>query len=205
MIEEISQAVKKWIAKLAKPINDLSGGRIKPNHITALSLLGHILIAALIVSESWNLAALMLIIFGLMDSLDGALARLQRSASAQGMINDAAADRLKEILIYLALLIYFSGENHQLGSILTIVALSGSFMVTFIKTKGEAAISSSKQIGHQRMNRIFAGGWAPYHLRMSVLIVGLLLGSISATLLVISILAWTAALDRYARVQQVLS
>lgn len=150
-------------------------GRVKPAHITALSVFGHVFVAwALIVNRPiW--AAVFLAFFGLLDGLDGALARYQGSASRSGMYFDAVSDRLKEVILYSALAI-FAYEHYDSNALWQIVALCGSsLLVSYTKAKGEMAIAGRRN-DVQALNRQFGVGIASYEVRMTVIIFGLLFG-----------------------------
>ncbi len=167
--------VKSAMYHVAGFLDYWTKGKIKPAHITTLSLLGHIPVAWALVSCRPVLAAVLLAVFGLMDALDGALARYQNSATLSGMFFDAVSDRIKEVIVYSALAVY--GFKHFESDMLwMIVALCGSsILVSYTKAKGEMAVSGSKT-DPQKLNRIFSVGIASYEIRMVIIIVGLLFG-----------------------------
>jgi CDP-diacylglycerol--glycerol-3-phosphate 3-phosphatidyltransferase len=110
------RAAMKWPALL---LHKITRGRIKPNHVTLISVLGHVGVLWALWSYRPILAGLLLIIFGLMDSLDGALARLQGTTSLNGMFFDATSDRLKEVMIYAGIALFFMAgtSGYELGEI----------------------------------------------------------------------------------------
>ncbi|HEX8350198.1 MAG TPA: CDP-alcohol phosphatidyltransferase family protein, partial [Hymenobacter sp.] len=77
---------------IAVGLNHATRGHVSPNAITIVGLLMHVPIAWLIAGGSNYWAAGLLVIFGLFDTLDGELARLQKSASSTGMLLDASTD-----------------------------------------------------------------------------------------------------------------
>ena len=150
-------------------------GRVKPAHITAVSLLGHIPVAWALITCRPVLAAVLLAIFSALDALDGAMAKVQNSASRTGMYFDAVSDRLKEVILYTALGVYALKHLEQ-QEVWLIIALAGtSLLVSYTKAKGEMAISSGNS-DVQKLNRKFGVGIASYEIRMVVIIVGLLFG-----------------------------
>lgn len=174
-MDKIVAFVKSAMYHVAGFLDYWTKGKIKPAHITTLSLLGHIPVAWALVSCRPVLAAVLLAVFGLMDALDGALARYQNSATLSGMFFDAVSDRIKEVIVYSALAVY--GFKHFESDMLwMIVALCGSsILVSYTKAKGEMAVSGSKT-DPQKLNRIFSVGIASYEIRMVIIIVGLLFG-----------------------------
>ena len=61
-----------------------------------------------IINNQLPQAALLLAVFGLFDTLDGELARLQGTESPQGAFLDSVTDRMKEILVYVGLAVWLS-------------------------------------------------------------------------------------------------
>ena len=214
----VAKLVRSWMLEPARVINTLSRGRVTPNHITLVSLLGH----GLVVWALWNarpiVAALLLVFFGLMDALDGALARVQNKTSVQGMFYDAKSDRLKESLVYVGIAIYYwasSGYydgsdnswiirlNSNVGWI-PVAALGLSLLVSYIKAKGEMALSSTGKYDPQKLNRIFSDGFARYEVRMALIIIGLLTNSLLLAMLILITLLIFTALQRTIKVSKAL-
>jgi CDP-diacylglycerol---glycerol-3-phosphate 3-phosphatidyltransferase len=151
--------------------------QLKPAHITAVSLLGHIPVAVALVYSLPVLAAILLAGFSLLDALDGALARVQGTSSRQGMFFDAVSDRVKEVITYSALAVYL---YNQTDASLTwqIVAVAGtSLLVSYTKAKGEMAVSGTILANDsQRLNKLFGIGIASYEMRVVAIVIGLLFG-----------------------------
>lgn len=192
----------------AKIINKISRGRIKPNHITLVSLLGHLLFLWSLYQNQTMLAALFLAFFGIMDSLDGALSRVQKSSSVRGMFYDAVSDRAKEIIVYASLAIYIEQNGYyaadkvlnnfsqpNLYAWLPAAVLGLSMLVSYIKAKGEMALASAKTDA-QKLNRVFGGGIARYEVRMAVILAGLLTDRIIIALYVLLALLVITCLQR---------
>lgn len=177
----ITSLVRSMMTHLAGFLDYWSRGKLKPAHITALSLLGHVPVAWALVTSRPILAAVLLAFFSLMDALDGALAREQGSASLSGMYFDAVSDRVKEVIVLSALAVFAS---KHIDTVVTwqIVAVAGtSLLVSYTKAKGEMAISGEK-INAQKLNRLFGGGLASYEIRVVALVIGLLFGYIAYVL-----------------------
>jgi CDP-diacylglycerol---glycerol-3-phosphate 3-phosphatidyltransferase len=151
--------------------------QLKPAHITAVSLLGHIPVALALVYSLPVLAALLLAGFSLLDALDGALARVQGTSSRQGMFFDAVSDRLKEVTVYSALAVYaFNSIESNITWQLVLVA-GTSLLVSYTKAKGEMAIAgSANNKDAQKLNRLFSIGLASYESRVTAIVVGLVFG-----------------------------
>lgn len=182
--------------KLAKLLDKVSGGKITPNQITIAALVLHVPIALAVIAERYIAAALMLAIFGLLDSLDGELAREQGRASKAGMLLDASTDRIKESLIMIGLSYRFALDNNPMAVLAVIVALSGAYSVSYIKAKGETALKDTK-LSSQEINRIFQSGLMRYEVRTALLVVGLLFTQALLPILwIIALLSWATAFYR---------
>src|SRR5690242_757005 len=99
-IDAIRQLIRRIVRVIAKALNSLTGGKLSPNMVTIFGLLMHIPIALLIVADYWVAAGVFLVIFGLLDTLDGELAREQDCVTNNGGFLDASTDRMKEVILY---------------------------------------------------------------------------------------------------------
>lgn len=180
-MQKITSVVRVSMFHIAGFIDYWTNGKIKPAHITTLSLLGHVPVAWALVTYQPVLAAILLAVFSLLDALDGAMARVQNSASRTGMYFDAVSDRLKEVILYTALGVYALKHLEQ-QDVWLIIALAGtSLLVSYTKAKGEMAVAGSS-LDAQKLNRKFSIGIASYEIRMVAVIVGLLFGIVSFVL-----------------------
>ncbi len=186
--------IKRFMTVLAKDLNTVSKGRIKPSHVTLFGLGMHVLIAWLIAMGYHILAALLLVIFGLFDAIDGALARLQDKASNSGMLLDASTDRMKEVLLYVAIAYYLLGTDQAFWSPWAVAALGSSILVSYIKAKGETAVAG--KLPANEANRLFQDGLMRFEIRMALLFAGLLLDLLAPALVVITVGSTATAIGR---------
>jgi phosphatidylglycerophosphate synthase len=70
------------------------------------------------------------------DALDGMVARLAGTGSAAGEVLDAMLDRYVEFFWFAGVIYWFRNDPMRLG--LTIAALIGAFMVSYVSAKAEA-------------------------------------------------------------------
>lgn len=190
--------------RFAKLLNKLSGGRITPNSVTYTSLLGHVGIAVVLANRHFVWAAGLIVIFGLMDTLDGELARLQKKASTAGMLLDASTDRMKESILYIASAYALIGLGQPKMAVWAVAATAGALLVSYVKAKGETAVASNGA-DHATVNHLFQSGLMRYEIRMLVLIVGLLAGYLGWTLAILAIASWLTAFGRLARITSYLN
>lgn len=204
VLNKVSSTVRGWMGIPALILHWASRGRIKPDHITLVSLLGHIPVVWALWNSRPLLAAALLAFFGIMDSLDGALARLQKTTSIRGMLFDASSDRVKEVLLYIGLTHYVLEHANTNVVWLPAAVMGGSLVVSYIKAKGEMALMSTSKHDAQSLNRIFSDGIARYEVRMTLIIIGLLTGKIVVVLWVLLVLVAVTALQRIIRVSKAL-
>ncbi|MEQ8834191.1 MAG: CDP-alcohol phosphatidyltransferase family protein [Miltoncostaeaceae bacterium] len=115
----------------------LDASRITPNIVTLIGFLGICGSAALALNRYWVLSALVFVVAGLVDSLDGTLARYQGRSSDFGAFLDSTLDRLAEGVILGALGITFAQDGQDWSLAACFVALTASFMVSYARARAE--------------------------------------------------------------------
>jgi len=206
LINIIRERIRAIMRVIARFLNKVTGGRLHPDSVTIVGFLMHIPIALLIAARHYNvLAAVLLLIFGLFDTLDGELARLQGKASPSGMLLDASTDRMKETLLYVGIVYALTLSQHPTTAVWAVAACGASLCVSYVKAKGEAAVASGKSIPHAVLNKLFKDGLLTFELRMFVLLVGLIFNQLVLAVAVIALLASYTAFQRLIRISKALS
>ena len=201
VVQGIKTHVRAGMRVVAIGLNKLTNGKVTPNGITIFGTLMHIPIAVLIATDHYAWAALLLVIFGLFDTLDGELARLQDRSSVKGMLLDASTDRLKEAMLYSGVAYALAVGPHPATAAFAAAAVGASISVSYVKAKGEAAVASSgKDIPHHVLNRMFADGILTFEMRMVVLLLGLLTGYLAFAAAVVAVGASITVLQRLVRI-----
>lgn len=206
MLDDIRNFTRQGASAAARVLDRVSGGRLSPNAVTIFGFLVHIPIAWLIAIGGNNiLAAVLLIVFGLFDVLDGELARLQNRASSGGMLLDASTDRMKEVLLYTGIAYVLASSSSPTAAVWAVAACGSSICVSYVKAKGEVAIAlSDVKIDHAKLNRLFKDGLLTFEIRMAIIVAGLLVGQIVIATAVIALLATFTALQRLTRITKAL-
>lgn len=199
VIDTIGKIVRGWMKLIAVVFNRLTRGQVSPNTVTLIGVFAHILIAFLIADGRYIQSGILLIIFGLFDALDGALARLQKKESSLGMLLDASTDRMKEVLIYTGIAYNFIVKEVPYLAVWAVAACGGSLLVSYVKAKGETAIASSG-LSSAKVNKVFNDGLLRFEVRMAILVAGLLANRLSLALIVIAVGAWLTAIDRLIKI-----
>jgi len=200
-IDIIRNAIKALMSALAITLNKATGGKLSADVITLIGLFSHIPIAWLIAIQKNYLAAGLLVFFGLFDSVDGALARAQKKSSSRGMLLDASTDRIKEVILYIGASSALVASGYASWAGWAVAACGASLVVSYVKAKGETAISD-KKLSPSDINRIFADGIMRYEIRMFVLIVGLLTNTLRYALVFIALTSALTAIGRFHKISQ---
>lgn len=186
---------------IARILNSVSKGKLSPNSVTIIGLVMHIPIAWLIATEVTIWAAVLLVIFGLFDTLDGELARLQHRASNSGMLLDAVTDRFKEVLLYSGVAYALIQSSHPTYAVWAVAACGASLSVSYVKAKGELAVKDSSLTANQ-INRLFQDGLLRFEVRMFLLVVGLLISQVAIVTIIIAVLSAYTAIDRLVKISR---
>jgi CDP-diacylglycerol--glycerol-3-phosphate 3-phosphatidyltransferase len=198
-IERLRSLVRTVVRQVARGLNVASHGNVTPNMVTIAGLLLHIVIIWLILTDYWLLAALSLIIFGLFDTLDGELARLQQRTSDFGMILDATTDRIKEGMLLGAIAYWFATQHEPWLVALSLSALVLSFTVSYIKAKAETVVAAA--IGDpSKTNRRYQEGLGRFEVRMTLIVLGLATGRVTIILWLLALLSLWTVIDRAVRI-----
>lgn len=203
-LDAIRDTVRTFMSQVAKYLHRISGGRITPNSITLIGLLMHLPIAWLIAVGYFGYAALLLVVFGLFDALDGALARLQGKAGNAGMLLDASTDRMKEVILYSGAAFALVDMGQAYWAVWAVAACGASICVSYVKAKGETAVAGGKLAANE-VNRLFQDGLGRFEIRMFLLIVGLLLSELGIILVIITGLSTYTAFERLIKITRKLS
>ncbi len=200
LLDGVRNVVRAFMVKVASVLNKITAGRLHPNVITLVGLLAHIYIAQLIAYHSLKWAAILLIIFGLFDALDGALARVQNRASKTGMLLDSITDRLKEVILYAGVAYAIIASGEVFYAVWAVLACGISIIVSYINAWGEV-VTKDLQDGHTT-NKAFRMGFMTFEIRMFVLVIGLLSGYLKQAVIFIAIFAFLTALQRFYLITQ---
>lgn len=204
-IDAVRQAVKRVMHVFTIWLNKITGGKLSPNAVTIVGMLMHIPIAVLIATGDWVIAAVALTVFGLFDTLDGDLARLQGRESPNGRLLDSVTDRVKEVILYVGIIYAFAttGAEPRLLAVAT-AALGCSVLTSYLNATGDAIMAKHFKNNHAA-NTAFRGGWFPFEIRMFLIVVGLLVNQLPAVVILIAAGAAYTAFERMIRVYGVLA
>lgn len=140
----ISQGlIPDWLDKIflntVTPLIGLfSFAKINPNWLTFLGFLQNVVASVFIVCEKFLAAGLFIVVAGIFDFIDGKVAARTESTTKFGAILDSVLDRYSDIMIYLGIYLYYQRNNFNISALVTIIALVGSVMTSYLKAIGES-------------------------------------------------------------------
>jgi phosphatidylglycerophosphate synthase len=125
--------------------------KITPNMVSWSSFAFALAAGACLCVGHFGFGAVFATISAFLDTLDGMVARLTGVSSDAGEVLDAAVDRYAEFFFLGGLIIYYREIPILLG--VTLVALMGSFMVSYSSAKAEALQVSAPKGNMRRPER----------------------------------------------------
>jgi phosphatidylglycerophosphate synthase len=124
---------------------------VTPNVITSISLALGAGAGIAMWQGAFGVGALLSLLAGIGDALDGQVARLGGRASDAGEVFDAAADRYVELFFLGGIVLHYTGEPAVQA--LALATLGGSFMVSYSSAKAEALLVTSPRVPMRRPER----------------------------------------------------
>jgi CDP-diacylglycerol--glycerol-3-phosphate 3-phosphatidyltransferase len=119
---------------------------IFPNTMTLLGLAGNIVGAVLIALGYMTVGGIVVLVMGLVDTLDGTMARLRGMPSEFGAFVDSVTDRYSELVIFGGLLYFYSHKGDWLSVIAIYMAACGSVLVSYVRARA-AALGMETKVG----------------------------------------------------------
>jgi CDP-diacylglycerol--glycerol-3-phosphate 3-phosphatidyltransferase len=118
--------------------NRLIESRLTPNAISMAGFVGNLVAAVLIVEEMFVLAGVAFILGSLCDMLDGRYSRMSGKGTPFGAFLDSTLDRIEEGIVLAAVAAWFAQDSNELAVGATVLAVVGSYMVSYTRARAEA-------------------------------------------------------------------
>jgi CDP-diacylglycerol--glycerol-3-phosphate 3-phosphatidyltransferase len=109
-----------------------------PNVFTFIGFFATLVASLLILKGFWISAGLAIILSGLLDLFDGVVARKLGKATAFGSFLDSVLDRYSDLLLLLAILIYYLRKEDPGLVILTAMVSMGTILIPYVRAKAES-------------------------------------------------------------------
>lgn len=141
-IESALYRAREWARRVledaAAPFARLLGRlHVTPNQVSLAGLVLNILAAAIIVQGELAWAGGVYLLAGCMDLMDGTLARTTGKAGRFGAFFDSTINRISEGVVFTAITFRFAASGEGLMAAVTVVALLGSLLVSYVRARAE--------------------------------------------------------------------
>lgn len=182
-----TQKFQAWVRRWAeRAVGVFRDSPITPNMLTLFGLVITGLGALLVATGHLLVGGVVLAFAGLFDIFDGALARAAGKVYRYGAFLDSTVDRYSEGVVYLGILIYFLDQHDGLRPIIVLIALAGSYLVSYVRARAQS-LGFTCDVGilarPERVVIIVAGllleslgikfgGWTPLTVALVILAVG---------------------------------
>lgn len=127
--------IRGWAVPIALAFGRLG---LTPNALTVIGFVGTCGAAIAAASQQWVAAGVLVIVFGIFDLFDGALARATGKASKFGAFLDSTLDRTGENLVLAGVAFGASQAQFPAGVIGAVLAMAFASVVTYTRAKAEA-------------------------------------------------------------------
>jgi CDP-diacylglycerol--glycerol-3-phosphate 3-phosphatidyltransferase len=112
--------------------------RLTPNAISVTGLVGNLVAAVLILQELFVLAGVAFVLGSLCDMMDGRYSRMSGKGTPFGAFLDSTLDRIEEGVVLAAVAVWFAKSSNDLAVGATVLAVVGSYMVSYTRARAEA-------------------------------------------------------------------
>lgn len=119
-------------------VRALSSLGVSPNAITAAGWGISLLSALLFAAGEIRLAGVVMLLGGLCDALDGAVARELGRTSEFGAFLDSTLDRVSESAILIGLIFFFAVSGRPGGALLAGAAMAASLLTSYTRARAES-------------------------------------------------------------------
>jgi CDP-diacylglycerol--glycerol-3-phosphate 3-phosphatidyltransferase len=111
---------------------------VHPNWLTAMGLVGTVIGAFFVTQGQFTIGGVIIMLMGLIDALDGPVARAKGEPEDFGAFVDSVTDRYIELSVFGSLLWYYVSLNDLRASVLIFLAAFGSLMVSYVRARAQS-------------------------------------------------------------------
>lgn len=156
---KIGHRLDSPLSKIIKLI--FKTNNLNPIYFTLVGLLVNFLAAVAFVYGKWLGAGFLILVAGLFDMLDGAVARTFGKVTNFGGFLDSVIDRYSDLVLLIGLIIYYAHNHNRHLLILTAVVSIGTILIPYTRARAEVFIPHCDVGIMERAERIIllaAGG-----------------------------------------------
>ena len=170
------------VDKTVKPIGqNIKKTGLTADHFTIFGLVLSACAAVAIGTAHLRLGLLLVVLTGLCDTFDGAVAKAAGTSSSRGAFFDSVADRVSDSLLFGGVAWYFAGQGNAYLVLLPMAVLATSSVISYERAKAESLGFAAKGGIMERAERIIllALGLLFDPLLVPVLVIMLVLTSVT--------------------------
>lgn len=194
------ESAARWLT--APLVTILGKSRLKPNTVTWLGLAINVVAAGAIATNHLITAGVLVLLSGLFDLIDGALARFTNQATSFGALLDSTFDRMSDAVLFLGLLalyilnftptVFMLAPSTEYVATITLIflALVAAFLTSYVRSRAEGLGIDCRVGLFTRFERVI------------ILALGLLFNQVLIALLVLVVLAFATVGQRLVYVRQ---
>ena len=186
MLGVLKDNIRGWFLPLARNIP------LSPNALTIIGLLVSVIAAFQFARGFLILGALTILLSGIFDIFDGAVARANGLTTAFGAVLDSVCDRYADALIFAGIIYGLISGNIVQVDFLSIpmwlwavIAIIGSYLVSYTRSRAEAAGAKEMDVGIAERPE-----------RLLVLVAGALTGMLGLAIVIIVVLTHVTVVQR---------
>ena len=165
----------------------LAAWRVHPNLVTTVGFVATLSAGWAFHAQHLRLAGFLVLLGGLLDIIDGHVARVSGLGSKFGAFYDSTLDRISEIVVYLGILSLYNGATFEIANVamiyLVFLAMAGSLMISYTRARAEALGLDCRVGLMPRAERVvliggaalfFGGAWNGLVLRVVIFLLAVL-------------------------------
>jgi len=153
----LDKYLKKWCLAVLRPLAHLFIRLgFTPDWLTLMGLVMNLGATVAFAKGYLHWGAIIMMMAGLCDILDGQVAREGRKETKFGALLDSTTDRYSEIFIYFGIGAYLIGNDEWVASGILFFAITGSLMVSYVRARAEGLGEDCKVGFMQRPERLIA-------------------------------------------------
>jgi CDP-diacylglycerol---glycerol-3-phosphate 3-phosphatidyltransferase len=165
-------------------VRGLALSKIHPNVLTFIGLVINIAAATLLAVGMFRAGGFVILAAGIFDMVDGRVARETNQVTPFGGFFDSVVDRYSDLGLLVGLLVWYGSINRPWYVVLTAIAMTGSVMVSYTRSRAENVIPTCKVGFMERPERVV------------LVIIGALFDRMAPVLWVIAVLANITVIHR---------
>jgi CDP-diacylglycerol--glycerol-3-phosphate 3-phosphatidyltransferase len=132
---------------------------LSPNQVTWAGVLLNLAAAGLIINESLVAGGIIWLFGGLLDLLDGSMARGQKKASPFGAYLDSTTDRISDGAVFSAIIYHFALLREPIHAAVASLALLSAFLTSYTRARAQSLNIECKGGLITRVERIVLVGF----------------------------------------------